>query len=90
MGCCATNQRKHDKNDQKEFKEHDCGAGYQPEKPEKVTKQNIGSASHSGSGSADLENKLVKKDVEQVRLTFGLPKQLPEDSLMYKKKNGKH
>ena len=74
MGCCASNQNKHDKIGQREFKEQEFGAGYQPEKPEKVTKQNIGSASHSGSGSGDAESKLVKKDAEQARLTFGLPK----------------
>ena len=38
MGCCASNQNKHDKIGQREFKEQEFGAGYQPEKPEKVTK----------------------------------------------------
>lgn len=57
MGCCASNQQKADKIGQKEFKEQDSGAAHQPEKPEKMTKQNVSSFSHSGS--EDMEDVVV-------------------------------
>lgn len=57
MGCCASNQQKADKIGEREFKEQDSGAARQPEKPEKVTKQNVLSASHSGS--EDMEDVVV-------------------------------
>ena len=72
MGCCASNQQKAGKIGQREFKEHDSGAAYQPEKPEKVTNQKVGS--NSLSGSEEIEDVFVERNGEKVRLTFGLPK----------------
>ena len=57
MGCCASNKQKADKIGQREFREQDSGAAHQPQKPEKVTKQNVLSASHSGS--EDMEDVVV-------------------------------